>query len=306
MSGGTCGWSEKGAALAADSIKIGTSGFKYADWKGAFYPERLRDQDMLRFYAECFDTLEINYTYYQMPSPKTLEAMASKAGGQITFNVKAHADMTHRRENFQAAAPAFREAVGILEDRHALGCILAQFPYSFRDKRENREHLLRLREALAGVPLVVEFRNDSWYAPAVFAFLQEQGIGLCCVDEPDLPKLPPKVVEATSDVGYVRFHGRAAAKWWEHKEASERYDYFYAERELEEWVPKIQTLAKKTKITFLFFNNHPRGKAAANAYMMQHRLGLPVGKVPRTLAEQFPALKALSPEVAAPGELPFR
>jgi len=261
---------------------------------------------MLRFYAECFDTLEINYTYYRMPSPKTLEAMASKAGDHITFSVKAHADMTHRRENLQVAAPAFRQALGVLEDRHALGCILAQFPYGFWHKRENREHLLRLRESLADVPLVVEFRNDSWYTPAVFAFLREQEIGLCCVDEPDLPKLPPKVVEATSDVGYVRFHGRAAAKWWEHREAAERYDYLYADEELTEWVPKIRMLAGKTRVTFVFFNNHPRGKAAANAYMMKQRLGLPVGRVPKTLTEQFPALKTLRPQETIPGERPFR
>lgn len=306
MSGGTCGWSDRGAALETDRIKIGTSGFKYADWRGVFYPERLRDQDMLRFYAECFDTLEINYTYYQIPSPKTLEAMASKAGSGMTFSVKAHADMTHQRQNFSAAAPAFREAIRVLEDRQALGCVLAQFPYSFWNKQENREHLLRLREALADLPLVVEFRNDSWYTPALFASLQQQGIGLCCVDEPDLPKLPPKVVEATSDIGYVRFHGRAAAKWWEHREAAERYDYLYADDELMEWVPKIRALARKTRTTFLFFNNHPRGKAAANATMMKHYLGLPVGKVPRPLAEHFPALKPFVPQGVALGELPLR
>lgn len=292
-------------ALALDGIKIGTSGFKYADWKGAFYPQRLRDQDMLRFYAECFDTLEINYTYYQMPSPKTLEAMARKAGARMTFSVKAHGDMTHRRENLQAAAPAFREAIRVLEDRRALGCVLAQFPYSFSNNTANREHLLRLREALAGLPLVVEFRNASWITPSLFAFLREQGMGFCCVDEPDLPRLPPKIVEATSDVGYVRFHGRAAGKWWHHAEPAERYDYLYPEGELNEWVPKIRSLADKTGITFLFFNNHPRGKAAANAYMLKHRLGLPVGKIPKPLAEQFPPLKALSGDGLVPGELPL-
>jgi uncharacterized protein YecE (DUF72 family) len=260
---------------------------------------------MLAYYAHCFDTLEINFTYYQLPDPRTLEAMDRKAGGEVTFSVKAHADMTHRRENFQTAAPAFREAIRVLEDRKSLGCVLAQFLYSFWNKKENREHLLRLREALAGIPLVVEFRNASWYIPAVFDFLREQETGLCCVDEPELPKLPPRIVEVTSDVGYVRFHGRATETWWEHKEASERYDYLYREGELKEWLPKIETLADKTKITFIFFNNHPRGKAPANAYLMKHHLGLPVGRVPRTLAEHFPALKALSTVGVAPGELPL-
>ena len=256
---------------------------------------------MLRFYAECFDALEVNYTYYQLPSPKTLEAMATKAGAGITFTVKAHADMTHQRENLAAAAPVFRDALRPLEARQALGCVLAQFPYSFRNTPEHRDHLRRLREMLADVPVVVEFRNASWYAPATFALLREQNMGLCAVDEPDLPRLPPKVVEATSEVGYVRFHGRAAAKWWEHKEAAERYDYLYSEAELKEWVPKIQALASKTGTTFVFFNNHPRGRAAANAFMMKSTLGLPVGKIPHILIEQFPALKALSPEVTSPG-----
>lgn len=287
------------------AIKIGTSGFKYADWKGIFYPEKLRDQDMLAFYAQCFDTLEINYTYYQMPSPKTLEAMAGKAGSGMTFSVKAHADMTHRRENLQTAAPAFREAIRVLEDRQALGCVLAQFPYSFWNTKENREHLIRLREALTGVPVVVEFRNESWYTPAVFESLREHHLALCCVDEPDLPKLPPKVVEATSEIGYVRFHGRAAKTWWKHQEATERYDYLYADEELTEWVAKIRALAGQTRITFIFFNNHPRGKAPTNAYMMKHRLGLPVGKVPRILLETFPALQSFIPRAVPPGELPL-
>jgi len=102
-------------------------------------------------------------------------------------------------------------------------------------------------------------------------------------------------------VGYVRFHGRAAEKWWKHQEAAERYDYLYAEGELQEWVPKIQALASQTGTTFVFFNNHPRGKAAANAFMMKHSLGLPVGRIPKRLIEQFPALKTLSPEVTSPG-----
>lgn len=241
-----------------------------------------------------------------MPSPKTLEAMARKAGNGMTFTVKAHADMTHRRENVRTAGAAFREAIRVLEDRQVLGCVLAQFPHGFWNARENREHLLRLREALTGVSVVVEFRNDSWYTPAVFEFLREHRMGLCCVDEPDLPRLPPKVVEATSDIGYVRFHGRAAGKWWKHTEATERYDYFYSERELAEWMPKVKTLADKARITFLFFNNHPRGKAPANAYMMKHRLGIPVGKVPRALIETFPGLKTLSPPGVAPGELTLR
>jgi uncharacterized protein YecE (DUF72 family) len=260
---------------------------------------------MLRFYAQCFDAVEVNYTYYQMPNPRTLEAMATKAGPAMRFTVKAHADMTHQREHLAAAAPAFRQALRPLEERQALGCVLAQFPYSFRNTQENRDYLRRLHAALEGVPLVVEFRNASWYTPVILDLLRGERMGLCAVDEPDLPRLPPKVVEATSAIGYARFHGRAAETWWEHTQAAERYDYLYSEAELKVWVPKIRALAGSTGITFVFFNNHPRGQAAANAYMMKHHLGLPVGKIPTTLADTFPALKAFSPEGFPSGDPPL-
>jgi uncharacterized protein YecE (DUF72 family) len=118
-----------------------------------------------------------------------------------------------------------------------------------------------LRERLGELPVVVEFRNARWLTDDVFDLLRQLDFGFCCVDEPRLPNLLPPLAEKTSDVGYVRFHGRNSAKWWQHEHAYERYDYSYTPEELNEWLPKIRELDSATEKTFVFANNHWRGQA---------------------------------------------
>jgi uncharacterized protein YecE (DUF72 family) len=107
----------------------------------------------------------------------------------------------------------------------------------------------------------VEFRNAQWIKPEVFDWLRSQNLGFCCVDEPKLPQLMPPVAQVTSNIGYIRFHGRNAAKWWQHEYAYERYDYTYSVEELSEWLPKIREIASLSGITFVFANNHWQGQA---------------------------------------------
>ena len=155
-----------------------------------------------------------------------------------------------------------------------LGCILAQFPWSFRRTPDNQEYLRRFRDALPEMPVVVEFRNAEWVDEATLDQLRGLGMGYCCVDEPRLKGLVPPVAAATSPVGYVRFHGRNAQKWWKHDEAWERYNYLYSAAELQEWVPKIGEVAQQTEKTYVFFNNHYEGKAGQNARELADLLGL--------------------------------
>ncbi len=96
--------------------------------------------------------------------------------------------------------------------------------------------------------------------------------GFCCVDEPQLKGLVPPVAVATSDTGYVRFHGRNQDTWWEHETPAERYDYLYPEEELLEWIPKIHALEKVTKKVYVFTNNHPNGNAVQNAARLKELL----------------------------------
>jgi len=242
-------------------IRIGTSGFSYKDWVGPFYPLDLPREEWLSYYAGEFDTTELNFTYYRQPDSKTLSRMVQKVPTGFQFSVKAFQKLTHSRDAESADFQEFIAGVQPLVEAGMLACILAQFPYSFHATQGNAAYLGRLREELANLPVVVEFRNVQWIKPKTFDYLRSLDLGFCCADQPQLKGLIPPIAEATSDIAYVRFHGRNAAKWWRHDEAWERYDYRYSEIELLEWVPKLRTLDEAAETTFVYANNHWQGQA---------------------------------------------
>ncbi len=243
------------------AVFLGTSGYSYQDWKGPYYPADLPDRQMLSFYAREFSAVEINFTYYQMPSLRTMVALSKKTPPDFRFAVKAHGSVTHERTVGPDTFRRFVDALTPLLQDGKLGCILLQFPNSFKPSPDNRAYIRFLREQWPALPLVVEFRNARWLTDSTFALLKELDIGFCCVDEPLLPGLLPPIAVATSPIGYVRFHGRNASKWYEHRQAWERYDYTYTVEELREWVPRIQTLATAAREVLVFANNHWQGQA---------------------------------------------
>ena len=242
-------------------IYVGTSGFSYDDWVGNFYPAGLPKREWLIYYAREFDTCEVNSTFYTLPKPTTLEAMAGKTGEGFLFSIKANQEMTHQREDNVPVFETFCQVLKPIIDAGKLGCILAQFPFSFWFNRRNWEYLGLFKERLDELPVVIEFRNAQWLRSEVFDWLRHHDLGFCCVDEPQLPNLLPPIAEVTSKIGYVRFHGRNSAKWWQHEQAYERYDYSYTPQELSEWLPRIRKLDSMTEKTFIFANNHWRGQA---------------------------------------------
>ena len=253
-------------------VRVGTSGFSYPEWKGPFYPEKLPQQQMLAYYSHHFPAVEINSTYYHIPTARNMATMVKRAEGRVEFAVKAHQEMTHVRDKYADALPLFREAITPLREAGALGCVLFQFPFSFKATPPNADFLRRIASDLAPDPVAVEFRHRSWTRDETFQLLCDLGVAYCCVDEPRLPNLPPPVVQATSTLAYVRFHGRNRQKWWTHAETWERYDYLYNEAELIEWAPKIRFLAGATQKCYAFFNNHARGQAVTNAQMLSRLL----------------------------------
>ena len=261
-------------------IAIGTSGFDYDDWRGAFYPAELPKTGFLEYYAEHFKALELNFSYYKMPSARQLDSMLRRTSGAVTFAVKAHRSMTHERTAGEGDLAAFAEAVAPLRAAGVLGAVLAQFPQSFHQTEENRAYLKRLSGRL-GPPFVVELRRADWATPQLRDWLGRIGAGFCCVDEPDLPGLMPPVAEATASPAYVRFHGRNAAKWYVHDRAEERYDYRYEDRELAAWVPKILELERKAGDVLVFFNNHFQGKAVDAAKGLERLLNRTAQDPPR-------------------------
>lgn len=256
-------------------LLVGTSGFKYKDWKGVFYPAGTPDGDLLPFYSTVFSAVELDFSYYRMPSARTMQALERKTPEGFLFAVKAHKSMTHEPmlpEELDKAFGEFRASLEPLDNSGKLGCVLLQFPWGFRPGLKEKEYIRYSRRKMGDVPLVVEFRNAEWLTESTFRLLRDLGVAFCAVDEPRLKGLVPPVITATSNLGYVRFHGRNAAKWWRHKTPSERYDYLYSEEELQEWVPRILSLSEKTGRTLVFFNNCHEGKAGINARRMKDML----------------------------------
>jgi uncharacterized protein YecE (DUF72 family) len=248
-------------------ITIGTCGYSYEDWRGHFYPEKIPKGDMLGFYAQYFKTVEINSSYYHIPSAETIKRIAKKTPPDFGFIVKTNQETTHRRKENEAALKQLTEALQPMLDSGKLKGLLAQFPYSFKNNEENRNYLFQTRKLSGALPLFVEFRNYTWENEYIPDFLKNNGIGYVNVDEPELKGLLPKQDIVTTDTGYIRLHGRNEKDWWDGT-GSDRYNYEYDEEQLKEWLTNISNILKKTYKTYIFFNNHPNGQAVRNARQM--------------------------------------
>lgn len=260
-------------------IYLGTCGFSYDDWREVFYPSGLDKRDFLSFYSGEFRALELNSSYYAIPSARLVSNLINHTPDGFKVVVKAFKGITHERdENSEGNLKKFLASVVPLAEAGKLAAVLLQFPYSFRYGDSGLVYLDRLLCLMAEVATVVEFRHRSWMKRRALECLQSHAAALCCVDEPRLPGLmPPEAVRTTALLGYVRFHGRNAAKWWKHQESWERYDYLYSEEELREWLTGIRWLESGTDQTFIFFNNHRSGAAVKNARQMALLLGQPQG-----------------------------
>ena len=248
-------------------IRVGTSGYSFSDWVGPFYPAGTTRGKMLDEYVRHFDVVEINSTYYRVPTPSMFERMEKRTPAGFEFVVKLFRGMTHEIVDDHAMYREFTAAVAPLKEAGKFAGYLAQFPWKFRNSEAAMAHLALLRKRLGDDPFFAEFRHDSWIGDKTFECLRDLGIGYCCVDEPRLKGLVPPLVTATTDEGYVRLHGRNAKNWWG-KGGGDRYDYDYNSDELAEWAGKMLDLESKVKKVYAFFNNCHAGHAARNAELM--------------------------------------
>ncbi len=255
--------------MADPKVLVGTSGYSFRDWVGPYYPQGIKSGDMLPFYAEEFDTVEVNYTYYRMPTEKTTAGMVRKTPEGFRFFVKAHKSATHERD--LAGTGEFLAALAPMRSEGRLSGVLFQFPQSFKNTAENRKYLKAVSEAFGDdIPLAVEFRDRSWDSEAVYSYLEETGLNFVAVDEPEVSTLFPRVARATGGVGYLRLHSRDGGKWY--KGGAARYDYLYSEAELREWLPGLREMAAKARTLFVYFNNCHAAQAVRNARRMKELL----------------------------------
>ena len=226
-----------------------------------------------QFVSEDIRVVEINSTYYRIPHYMVFHHLNTKCDENYSFIVKANQETTHKRYNNKESIIALKDALRPISESGKLKGILAQFPYSFRFNIKNIEYIKSTNDFLEGIPLIVEFRHDSWLRDETYKFLIEQNITYTCVDEPGLNNLLPKQDIVTSKTGYIRFHGRNATTWYDTSKG-DRYDYQYNEKELLEWLKIIKNVDEKSEKTFIFFNNCHHGSAPLNAQLMKKLLEL--------------------------------
>ncbi|MEO7994549.1 MAG: DUF72 domain-containing protein [bacterium] len=227
--------------------------------------------DRLAEYAKYFPFVELNFTYHRMPAARMVEAMVQRAPG-MRFSVKASPCFTHARNAGAEDFAEYRAGIAPLLQADVLLAVLLQFPHSFHLSAKHLAWIKYVGEGLQGLPLVIEFRSHEWMDSRARLLLEGLNIGWCAVDQPRLEGLMPPKAALTSQVAYVRFHGRNGTHWWEHEESWERHDYLYPASELAEWMHQIEHMVESVPNTVLVFDNVCWGQGIENAQMLTDML----------------------------------
>jgi uncharacterized protein YecE (DUF72 family) len=276
-------------------IRIGPAGWSYKDWEGVVYPQKAGTKfDPLEYLARFFDTIEINSSFYRPFTVSTAKAWARRVAdaADFMFTAKLHRVFTHERgKATEVDEKAVHEGMDVLQSEGKLGAVLLQFPWSFKNTGDDRVYLGKLLERFKEYPLVLEVRHSSWNTPQIYEWLEELGVGICNVDQPLFMKSIKPAALTTSQIGYVRLHGRNYQDWFREKAPrDDRYNYLYSLDELEPWITRIKEIAKKTKESYVITNNHFRGQAVVNALEIKSTLTEQRVVAPAPLFQKYPAL----------------
>jgi uncharacterized protein YecE (DUF72 family) len=288
-------------------VRVGPAGWSYEDWKGIVYPSPRPDGfHEASFLAQYFPIIEINTSFYRPLRPELARVWAKKLQSRpgFQFTAKLYRAFTHDRQLDRDDVRRFCEGLAPLADAGMLGCVLMQFPWSFRYSRENRDHLVRLQQAFGQYPLAAEMRHAGWNNPEALRLFEDHGIAFCNIDQPQLNQCLPPTDHVTSAIGYVRLHGRNYQEWFEFgddeprpgglKPIEARYNYLYDLDQLRKWQHRIERIASQTRTTYVVTNNHFRGQAVVNALQIVSLVsGEPV-KVPETLLQHYPELQTVA------------
>ncbi|MEP6818172.1 MAG: DUF72 domain-containing protein [bacterium] len=278
-----------------NKIRIGPAGWAYKDWEGVVYPQKPGTKfDPLEYLARFFNTIEINSSFYRPFTTSTAKSWLQRVAGaqDFMFTAKLHRVLTHERGKATAEdEKQVREGLDALSNAGKLGALLLQFPWSFKNTDDERVYLAKLLDRFQDYPLVLEIRHSSWNNPRIYEWLEELGVGVCNVDQPLFKKSIKPGALTTSQIGYVRLHGRNYQDWFREKAPrDDRYNYLYSIDELEPWITRIKEIAAKTKEAYVITNNHFRGQAVVNALEIKATLNEERVVGPAPLFQKYPAL----------------
>jgi uncharacterized protein YecE (DUF72 family) len=262
----------------AATIRIGVCSFADEGLLKHWYPRGVSSpKARLAYYAERFETVEVDSPYYHLPDPEVTGRWAQRTPPGFLFHVKAHATMTGHEEADQERAFAdFRASLAPLELSGKLrGILLQQHPRVVKSEAAKGE-LARTRPLLEPLVPLVEFRHRSWLEEGeredTLAFLEEHGLAYVSVDAPPTraSNVVPPVAAATHRVAYIRFHGRNLKTWnIKAEKSSARFDWMYAPEELAEWVEKLASLAEAADEVYAMFNNNRDDFAPRSAVLLR-------------------------------------
>lgn len=279
---------------------------------GRFYPDSARSAEArLQYYASQFNIVEVDSSYYALPNERNSYLWAERTPEDFVFDFKVFRLFTHHptpinsfprniRNELNSELQAkknlyyrdlpfelvdelwqrFESALLPLDTVGKLGVVLFQFPPWFYPGNEQREYILSCKQRLPQYKLAVEFRHNSWLnsknMDRTLTFLRDSDLSFVCVDEPQgFKSSVPPIVEATSDIGLVRFHGRNTQTWEKPGIGpAERFNYLYTEEELRPWASQIAEISQQTSQMHVLFNNCYQDKAVVNAGQMCFMLGL--------------------------------
>jgi len=239
-------------------VFIGTSGYNYPHWwNNVFYPSDLPQKKWLEFYAQSFNTVELNVSFYRLPTKEVFQSWYKRTPKKFSFSVKGSRFITHIKRLKDC-----REPLSLLLDhasplKEKLGSMLWQLPPRFRFQKERLEQFCVLLSTLPRAklfPHAFEFRDESWFCQEAFRMLEEFNFALCMAHGSGLPLIET----ATSDFVYLRLHGGEVL-----------YGSNYSDKELKQWAEKVRNWRRKRKIIFVYFNNDAYGFAIKNALLLK-------------------------------------
>ena len=251
------------------TMRLGTSAFTAAGWPGSFYPTELKPAEYLSFYAQHFDTVEVDSTFYRIPSASMVRNWYARTPKGFLFAAKVPQTITHEKvlADCDAELRGFISTMELLEEK--LGPLLIQFPY-FNKKAfpSGKDFLTRLKPFLGKLPkdrrFAVEVRNKNWLGAELYDLLRQRGVALALIDHPWMPRPAEILVKddpITADFTYVRWLGDR--KGIEEKTKSWDKTIVNRRRELEEWVEACRNFNQRSISIFAYANNHYAGHAPA-------------------------------------------
>jgi uncharacterized protein YecE (DUF72 family) len=266
---------------------FGPAGWSYKDWDETVYPAKKgRDFNPLLFLSNDFEFVEVNTSFYRIPSVKLTEGWVKKTDSipGFQFWIKMYQAFTHERNVSNKDVKDFKIALEPLTLSSRLAGLLAQYPYSFKLNTSNLKYVLALAGIFQEYTLAVEFRHKSWNRQELFDVFRENKIIWSNIDQPVISdSLPLTAVMTHPEISYFRLHGRNYETWFSNEGRDARYNYYYSALELDQITQKIKELAALARKIFISGNNHYKGSAVKNLIELKKKLSEPL----KRLSEPF-------------------